>query len=162
MAGGGGGGGGKPSALYINLTPMIDCTMLLVIFFLLTTQMASPDYIKMTLPQPHNSIAQETILNRAVVNVVPYSDEQIRSGVGRADRAMEYRVGTNHFAEGDLMKLVAVLKEARQASRNPKDFRVEIRSDRRIAFSQVELVFMALQQAQIQKVHVSALRQVGS
>jgi biopolymer transport protein ExbD len=159
---GGSGGGAKPSSLYINLTPMIDCTMLLVIFFLLTTQMASPDYIKMNLPKPHNSVAQETEQNRAVVNVVPFSDEQIRRGEGRADRAMEYRVGTHHFTEGDLMKLVAVLKEQRQASSNPKEFRVEIRSDMRIAFAQVELVFMALQQAQIQKVHVSALREIGS
>jgi biopolymer transport protein ExbD len=157
-----GGGGAKPSSLYINLTPMIDCTMLLVIFFLLTTQMASPDYVKMILPKPHNSIAHETEQNRAVVNVIPFSDTQIARGEGRADLAMEYRVGTHHFAEGDLMKLVAVLKELRQASSNPKEFRVEIRSDMRIDFTQVELVFMALQQAQIQKVHVSALREMGS
>ena len=156
-----GGGGAKPSALSINLTPMIDCTMLLVIFFLLTTQMASSDYIMMKLPQPHNSIARETEQNRAVVNVVPFSDSQIARGEGRADTAMEYRIGTSHFPEGDLMKLGAKLQELRKASNNPKEFRVEIRSDMRIDFTQVEPIFMVLQQAQIQKVHVSALRQVG-
>ena len=158
----GGGGGAKPSAMKVNLIPMIDCTMLLVIFFLLTTQMASSDYIQMKLPYPHASVAQETQQNRAVVNVVPYPDYMIRAGTGRADRAMDYQIGTDHFQPKDLLKLVAKLKELRKTSSNPSEFRVEIRSDRLINYSDVELVFQALEGANIQKVHVSALRTMGS
>lgn len=59
----GGGGGGKKgakggAALNINLTPMIDCTMLLVIFFLLTTEIASSNFIELDLPQPHDPIGR--------------------------------------------------------------------------------------------------------
>lgn len=153
----GGGGGARPSALSVNLTPMIDCTMLLVIFFLLTTQMASPNYIAMKLPKPLESIAQETEQNRAVVNVVPHTEMEIRLGA-RADEALEYRVGTHHFGIGDLNKLVSKLKELRSLSKEPKDFRVEIRADRRLDYTQVEPIFAALQAAGIQKVHVSAER----
>ncbi len=154
-------GGSRPSALNINLTPMIDCTMLLFIFFLLTTQMASPDYIAMKLPKPHASIAAETESNRAVVNVVPFSDTQIARGEGTADKAMEYRLGTIHYTKNDMGGLIEKLKELRRASANPKDFRVEIRSDTRIEYSEVEPIFALLMNAQIQKVHVSALRTMG-
>ncbi len=153
--------GAKPSAMNINLTPMIDCTMLLVIFFLLTTQMASPDYIAMKLPKPHGSIAQETETNRAVVNVVPYTDVQVARGEGTAEKAMEYRVGTVHYSKNDMGRLIEKLQELRRASANPKDFRVEIRSDTRIEYSEVEPIFAFLMTARIQKVHVTALRQTG-
>jgi biopolymer transport protein ExbD len=155
-------GGGRRNPLNVNLTPMIDCTMLLVIFFLLTTQMASPDFVSLRLPRPHSSVAREHQAgNKAVINVVPYDDSQIASGAGRDDQAMEYRLGTEHYQVGDLNKLLDRLNFLRSISSDPKEFMVQIRCDTRIGFVEVEPIFQALQQARIQKVHVAAVRAPG-
>jgi biopolymer transport protein ExbD len=157
MAGGGPSKGSNP--LSINLTPMIDCTMLLVVFFLLTTQMASSDFINMKLPKPTGSIASDFMEgNRAVINVVPYADWQVKAGQGRFEDAMEYRLGTDHYTKQQLFAIVDKLQKARKLSSKPKEFGVEIRSDMRIDYSEVEPIFQVLQQAKIQKVKITALR----
>jgi biopolymer transport protein ExbD len=150
--------GGNP--LSINLTPMIDCTMLLVVFFLMATQMASPDFINMKLPKPTSSVAWAGMEgNRAVINVVPYTDFEVAQSQGKIhfEEAKEYRLGTDHFTKQQLFTIVEKLQKARSQSSNKKEFGVEIRSDLRIDYSEVEPIFQVLQQAKIQKVKITAL-----
>jgi biopolymer transport protein ExbD len=163
MAGGGGGGGkGRAdSALNINLTPMIDCCMLLVVFFMMTTQMADPKFSPMMLPKPTRSIAVENKENRAVINVVPFTTGQIAAGEGKAEDAMEYTLDTHHYRLSDLSNLSKDLADARNTSPDPKKFTVEIRSDYRIDYTQVEPIFQVLQQTRISKVDVAAQRAPG-
>jgi biopolymer transport protein ExbD len=47
-------GGGS---MDINMTPMIDCTFQLIIFFILTAQIASEEVAKVAVPEPHHSMA---------------------------------------------------------------------------------------------------------
>ncbi|MBT7171008.1 MAG: hypothetical protein HN909_04480, partial [Phycisphaerales bacterium] len=47
----------EPGATEPDLTPMIDCVFQLIIFFMLTAQMAS-DQAKLILPKPKNTIAR--------------------------------------------------------------------------------------------------------
>jgi biopolymer transport protein ExbD len=161
MAGGGSSKGSNP--LSINLTPMIDCTMLLVVFFLLTTQMASSDFINMKLPKPTGSIASDFMEgNRAVINVVPYADWELKADPRLTeDMVKEFRLGTEHYSPQQLFAIVDKLQKARKLSSKPKDFGVEIRCDMRIDYSQAEPVFQVLQQAKIQKVKITALRATG-
>jgi biopolymer transport protein ExbD len=155
---GGGGSGKKASSLSVNLTPMIDCTMLLVIFFLLTTQLASPDFSQMDLPNPTVSQAVEHEGDRAVIQVVPFSAPEIRAEAHRAREASEYRIAGIHYKTTDTGPMLAKIEELRAHSPKPADFTVEVRSDAAIDFTQVEPIFKIIQDAKVQKMHVAAIR----
>lgn len=159
---GGGGGQGRGSALSINLTPMIDCTMLLVIFFLLTTQIASPDMVSMKLPRPTHSISRErSDTNRAVVNVVPYTDVEIANGQGTREKAFDYRIGNDRYSKSELNRMMLRLKELKKLSEKPEEFMVQIRADEQLEFTEVEPIFQMLMQTQIKKVQLAAMRNIG-
>jgi len=158
----GGGGKGKGSALNINLTPMIDCTMLLVIFFLLTTEIASSNFIQLKLPKPWESMARErSSANRAVINVIPYSDADIKAGIGKLEKAMKYQLEPYEYENRTLLNLIPELRRRKALSDKPDDFTVVIRSDQRIDYTEVEPLFPCIQDAGIIKVQLSAWRKGG-
>ncbi|HNX27429.1 MAG TPA: biopolymer transporter ExbD, partial [Phycisphaerae bacterium] len=87
----------------VNLTPMIDCTFQLIIFFILTAQMASQELAKVSLPEPVKSMAigadpdkpdQPTNLNNVTVNVVnKYGDSDDNRQMELAGKAECYQLG---------------------------------------------------------------------
>jgi len=81
---------GKPQVGF-NMTPMIDCTFQLIIFFMLTTQMASAEFVPMQLPRPLRSVAKEMTENKVIVNVVPYTLKEIEAVPARLGIAKEFR-----------------------------------------------------------------------
>lgn len=157
-----GGGNGRGNPLNINLTPMIDCTMLLVIFFLLATQLASADFVQLNLPAPRASVARSILEgNKAVINVVPLGKADPAAGTTGPGQILEYRLGTLRFQREDLPKMAQRLRDARALSQKPADFTVVIRSDQRLDFTEVEPLFTVLQDAQIARVELAALRNTG-
>lgn len=165
MAGGGGGGksakGGQ--ALNINLTPMIDCTMLLVIFFLLTTEIASSNFQQIDLPTPTASKAKDMLaMNRVIINVL--CDPKDPKKVSKFQiEPEEYdpppppdKPRTGRYTDVD--RMTARLAELLKNSPNKEDFTVVIRCDQRIEMFQMEPVFPCIQVAGIKKVQVAAFR----
>ncbi|MCY2925148.1 MAG: biopolymer transporter ExbD [Planctomycetota bacterium] len=166
MAGGGGGGKGAKggAALNINLTPMIDCTMLLVIFFLLTTEIASSNFVALDLPKPTIPIGRTfPSENRVIINVMPYSDEVIQKDPRKAHRAATFEMEPRRYTKdtllgvkGDGRSLKAQLQSS-AAGRgiDTKDLTVVIRSDAKIDYSEVEMIWACIQDAGCEKVQLA-------
>jgi len=121
-----------------NLTPMIDVTFLLIVFFVLVSQIVEVENVEMRLPEladPATVIPEEE--QRAVINVVP--------DLSRA-RALEYRLGTHSYeasAAGieQLTQRLAAMLEANPA------LRVNLRADRRTEYDDVQPVLEAVSAA---------------
>jgi len=140
-----------------NMTPMIDCTFQLIIFFLLTTQAASAELVPMKLPDPIRSQARELKENKAIINVVPYSKRKIEQDRSKLGIAKEYRVKGEAVKKHDLEKIVNILKEMKRTSDKPDKFAVEVRADQKIHYDQIQPVLRVLQDAQMANMRITAL-----
>ena len=68
------------SAINANMTPMIDVTFLLIVFFVVVSQIVDRDVVPLDLPAPNQAvsgISEEP--DRIVVNLVPTGDGDIAS-----------------------------------------------------------------------------------
>jgi biopolymer transport protein ExbD len=149
-----------PADMSFNMTPMIDCVFQLLIFFMLTTQMASADFVNMKVPTPDDSQARKPVEgNKAVVNVVPYTQSEITKDSTRKGLAKEYKLGSLVIATNNMEKLVTELKKAKRTSKDPKEFVVELRADQSIRYDHIEPVLQAMQQAELGKMYITAMRE---
>jgi biopolymer transport protein ExbD len=147
----------KGTRIGFNMTPMIDCTFQLIIFFMLTTQMASADFVPMKLPEPQEPAVKELKENKAVLNVVGYSDGEITANPSRRGMAKWYSVKQRKVSQGDLGRLVQELKLLNVKSVDPDNFAVEVRADRRLRYDQVQIAMQALQQAGLRNMRLAVL-----
>ncbi len=151
-------------AVDINMTPMIDCTFQLIIFFILTAQMVSEDLAKVAVPDPYHSIAmsekdQKVLPNRVIVNIVNrYGDDTKDRDPVLSARPEWYQIGMTKIGVDDTEKLTDILKDRYSQSEKQgfKDFYVEVRGDRDIAFSGIEPVLRAAAEAKIAKMSITA------
>ncbi|HPS52413.1 MAG TPA: biopolymer transporter ExbD [Phycisphaerae bacterium] len=159
----------------VNLTPMIDCTFQLIIFFILTAQMASQELAKVSLPEPVKSMAigadpdkpdQPTNLNNVTVNVVnKYGDSDDNRQMELAGKAECYQLGQNKIDAGNIEALTAAIKERKAQILSDKNIKnvkegdiiVEIRADKDIVFQDIEPVMRAAAEAKINKMSMTAL-----
>ena len=80
-----------PARIEANLTPMIDMTFLLVVFFVLVSTISEVESIEMELPEPRpTASAPPSDDPRAVINVIP----------GERGKAMGYRLNGVDFELG--------------------------------------------------------------
>lgn len=116
-----------PGAFEANMTPLIDMAFLLIVFFVLVSQVASAEFVELALPRPASDTAKRPDdRQRIVLNVVPARD----------GGAAAYKVGKREFApdrEG-LRELVAALA---RAMKGQPGVDVNIRADRATAYSWV-------------------------
>ncbi len=155
----------------INLTPMIDCTFQLIIFFILTAQMASQDIAKLVVHKPFDSMALSAETkqgmevnkpNQVTVNVVnEYGDQKEGRDPGRSGQPICYKIGTKTIEIGDIETLVDVFKQlkgnAEQAGYKPGDFFLEIRADKDIEFGGVEPIMLAASESGISRMNITAI-----
>jgi biopolymer transport protein ExbD len=153
----------------VNLTPMIDCTFQLIIFFVLTAQMAS-EQTKLVPPYPHKTIAikaeegKVALPNRVVISVANKfgdapADERDK---GLSAVPQFYRVGAgNKIDIGDMETLKQIIEQRKAQSAsdgyNPDDFVVEIRADKDIAFGGIEPILRAAAEVKITKMAITAI-----
>lgn len=127
---------GRPVRTGANLTPMIDVTFLLVIFFILVSRITSVEQVPLELPDPSRPVSQPPSESpRLVVNLVGTADEaprvlfdQIEYPLSRSGRA----------ALGDAMtaRLLTI-----------PDLQVNLRADRRIPYRHVDAVMLEIAEA---------------
>ena len=143
-----------------NMTPMIDCTFQLIIFFILTSQMASESLTKLDLPRPLRSqaIPSEQIDSpgKVIVNVLSAVGEGTDENPALIGKASRYQIGGLKIERGDVETLYQSLAKLKQSS-GAKEFCVEIRADHRVNFSEVQPVMLAAARAQILKMNITAL-----
>lgn len=150
----------------VNMTPMIDCTFQLLIFFILTTQIANAELAPMVLAEPYKSVAisEETgRSNRVIVNIFnSYGLTTDDRNPDEAAVAQGYIVAGGEAIEvTDLATLKDRLSERRDQAGamgfDPADFLVEIRCDKDIHYAYVEPVLRAASELEIAKMNVMAI-----
>jgi biopolymer transport protein ExbD len=146
-----------------NVTPLIDCTFLLIIFFILASQMASDSLAALELPRPHASLAamsDRREVRRLIVNVLSAQDEEGRIGADRAGQAAAYKIEGRRVEVGDFEALTELLRSRRQAP-GGQELVLEIRADRRVQFGHIQPVMDAAAAAGIAQVNLTALLEGG-
>ena len=148
-----------------NMTPMIDCTFQLIIFFVLTSQAASQDIVKLTLPNPFESPArgQEVweVPHKIVVNVRSMENQDNAGDPLVAGRALEYVVSGEPIALTNLDRLETLIKgrkeEALAGGVKKEDFFIEIRGDKRVQYREVFPVLELAARLGVAKMNIAAL-----
>ena len=128
---------GPGSDVSFNLTPMIDVTFQLIIFFILTSQIASEALAKVELARPYEpeviTTEEGELANKIIINVL--FDET--KGPDAELTGDEVNVSVN----GEIIKqpeiLLKRMKEAYKLSANKKEFFVELRADKRVPYAEI-------------------------
>lgn len=144
----------KPVRMTLNLAPMVDVMMCLIIFFLLASRIVSGQYRPIQLPYAYTAaeIERHELGQRVVINVRPSLT---------SPRDAEYCVQT--FTGQRLVEKVlaadqvATFLQTRAAQApDPAQLRCVIRADKSIAWGHVEVVIKGCGLAKIAKVVFSA------
>ncbi len=146
-----------PTKPQMNITPLIDVVVLLIIFFMLVNNIISEQSVQMIVPQLDEPITHELDdAGRIIVNIAP-ADYAHRE---RADNPLLFdgearfiRVGLQTFAADDLEGVTAALIDARSAY---PDAEVVLRSDGALYYGVVQPVMGAITRAGIDKINLVA------
>jgi len=156
----------------LNMTPMIDCTFQLIIFFVISTQAASDAYANVKLCRPYESVALESDVihmpNGMIVNVVSMDPDQKDPDKSVGERAARYEIMKDKYEIGDIDGLIQRIKDDFNVAKsrgavdeNPKEpsreFFIEIRADKRVHYEDVAPVIKAGVLAGVRRMQLSAL-----
>jgi biopolymer transport protein ExbD len=120
-----------------NLTPMIDVTFLLIVFFVLVSQIVEVENVDLDLPTPREPVSElPGEESRVVINVLP----------GAAGKASGYRMGGRMYAAGTQGIEALTESLAARYSENP-GLSVNLRADRTTQYLWIEPVFQAVSAA---------------
>ncbi len=127
----------KPEPIAANLTPMIDVVFLLIVFFVLVSQIVEVENADLDLPRPQDPASVGPPEQaRIVINVLPGSGGDV-SG---------YRMGTRRYV-ADTAGLHALATSLATMYRDNPALGVNLRADRRTDYRWVEPVFEAVSAA---------------
>ena len=120
--------------LNANMTPMIDVTFLLIVFFVVVSQIVDRDVIPLDLPAPEHAKAMVSDAeNKMVVNIAPHTD-----GSGAGIVVGQYTIDTNEMA-----KLSAILSEGLSTGTSE----IHLRADRATEYQYIHRVIEAIREA---------------
>jgi len=177
--------GATAGAIELNVVPLVDLCCLLVLFFILTTQIASANLANLLVPNPHESqaakISSDEELKRIVVNVVcdippgaaaqsDLTQAQLEEIEENSPYAKEYQVGglrypcepevTPDVAKDKLLEVfTAQIRSAMDARiiSKPEEFSVEIRGDSRVLALYMNPILQAAADANMNKISITAV-----
>lgn len=153
----------KRTDIAFNMTPMIDVTFQLIIFFILAGSFASLDNIRLDVPAPEDSAARKLGEKNLVINVPPYPKTELTANPDLAGRARMWRISTEELKPGETTRLRQILQDARKAYAGPpEEFKVEIRADESIHYSAIQPILMAAADAGIEKMQITAKEPLGA
>ena len=171
-----------PAVAEFNMTPMIDVTFQLILFFILVGQVASDALAVMILPEPEKSQAHDPEVSggkdklRIILNIVSQSKSPDDLGTGadpEGSRVRFYQLGSTKIvvrddagndytvqAQNQLKTLVEDLLAP--LSDDQKDvFAIEIRADKRLRYDQVAPAMFTVSRAGLTNMQITALRDMG-
>lgn len=148
-----------PTAPEMNITPLIDVTFLLIIFFMLVNNIVSDQFVEMFVPELDNPRTRplDQVEGRVIVNIAPRDgtfQEREANPLLYSGEASYVQVGMDRFALDDLTAVTASLKEA--VDRNPQ-VEVLLRADAALHFEEVQPVMVAIAAAGITQVNLAAV-----
>jgi biopolymer transport protein ExbD len=125
--------GNPTSTINANMTPMIDVTFLLIVFFVAVSQIVDRDVVPMDLPAPHHaSSGIPESLKHVTVNLVPLEDGEIAGIV----------VGGHTIAADAMDELTAIVNTRLQGGATD----VHVRADRATKYAHVHHVIEAIRE----------------
>ena len=146
----------KPVQMTLNLAPMVDVMMCLIIFFLLASKLVDVQQRPLNLPyaQSAEELSRSDLGSCVVINVRPGEDDLSAEYVveGWDGRKVTERM----LAASEITDYLKI-----RAARNP-DLRCVIRADRDVAYGHVEAVLRGCGLAKIGKIVFSTQGQERS
>ena len=166
------GGGGSPGDVSFNYVPLIDVTFNLIIFFVLTSEISNANLARVIVAEPTESVAskRETITNNFItINVVSQASDKKTVDWLLAAKASTYEVDGKKVDLNDVGKLADAIKNAKAQYENPPagtikptgEFSVEIRADHRLNYEDVRPVMLAIAEANVKKMNITARSEPG-
>ncbi|MDP6044756.1 MAG: biopolymer transporter ExbD [Phycisphaerae bacterium] len=151
-----------------NMTPMIDCTFLLIIFFILSASVLSDALAQLELHRPYKSQARDdkalnALPNRVIVNVVSDAKDKFDKDSLESSTIKEYMINGEIIPVRDRDKLIKRIRQGAIIAKdnNEENFYVEIRADHRVNFGAVQEVLKAAAKGGIRginmKMNITAL-----
>ncbi len=123
--------GSPTSTINANMTPMIDVTFLLIVFFVVVSQIVDRDAVSMDLPLPENAVSGiPELQEHVVVNIVPSSDGESATII----------VEGHEIAFGDMDGVTAIVKTRLQGGATD----VHLRADRATKYTCIHQVLEAI------------------
>jgi len=142
-----------------NMTPMIDCTFQLIIFFILSATVLSEALADLELHRPYVSQARgdkvlNELENRIIVNVISSAEDKFDKDSSESALAKEYMINGKYIKIGDRKRLIELIREQTVVARDKDfdEFYVEIRADHRVSFGSVQEVLKAAGAAGVPRV----------
>jgi biopolymer transport protein ExbD len=134
----------KATSLALNLAPMVDVMMCLLIFFMLATKMVEQEKSRIALPVAPSAheVDKQPGETRFVINIRP----------NNADNQPVYIIREEELPLND------VLRRLSAAASVDRDLQCVIRADRDIAYKHVEAVMLGCAQSGIHHITFGALR----
>ncbi len=141
-----------------NLTPMIDVTFQLIIFFLLVNNIVSQESVSMLVPKLYQpKVVELGDVRRIVVNIVPPNepaDRKLMPDALKVDgRAMMVQIASTEYTYAELDRVTESLKEA--VARN-ENVQVLLRADAGTHYANVQPVLAHITAAGIKQVNLVA------
>ncbi len=129
----------------IQMGPMMDCTFLLLLYFISVSTMDAVRYSKaVRLPNTHQGIVEKDESGRFMVDV------EWEEGLYEA----AFKVGAKTVY--DPQDLTAMIEKSAQQSKNP-NFRVVLRTDRRVPYEFTQQIMAAVAEAGVPNILFSTL-----
>jgi biopolymer transport protein ExbD len=146
--------------LEFNMTPMIDVTFQLIIFFIIAGTIVSDELAALKVPRPTETEAREEFNTTTgiIVNIVSEMGDEEGEGP-EASRAKYWFVHRKEIDVGDIDELKRVLEETvkKLSPKEKAKFTVEIRGDYRVQYGDIETVLLACAEAGIPKMNITAI-----
>lgn len=134
----------QPAEVEMNMTPMIDCVFLLIVFFMLVSEFTKLDQHKLELPTASQAIVDEEP-GKVVINI---------------DHEGEVFVQGKQYTDTSLMNLLK--EEAHLAPKGKDGFplrQVKVRVDKRTEYRHVQKVMMMCMKNYLWKMSFAATHQ---
>lgn len=147
----------------IDMTPMIDVTFLLIIFFMVVSDMSALDIAELTLPfgdqahTPKNVDLDENPL--LTINVLPKGEIEISGQRYKAKESDPGKMMLKDFLKIEAESSAREPAPADNPGLRPSKLRVYIRADRDTRFEHVQVVFDACSKNAIYKTSLAASKE---
>jgi len=156
-----------PAKAETNLTPLIDITFQVVLFFMLTQRIVSDEIVPMEVPDITEPKTQELgDQSRLVVNIAPSPRATPEAGQPKADpldhdgRAAFVKVGQKQFNLTDLEGIKLAIQETRESFKptdEQPELQVNLRCDSALFYGEIVPIMNQITLAGIEKVNLVAL-----
>jgi biopolymer transport protein ExbD len=145
-----------PAKAEMNMTPLIDVTFQLIIFFMLVNNIVSEESVEMIVPELQNAKTRELgEVDRITVNIAPmdFDRDSRPQPLNFEGSAAKVRIGLQDYAPTDLEAITASLTEAK--ARNP-NVEILLRADAAAYYETVQPVMAAITAAGISTINLVA------